>query len=326
MKDLRLVAAFAVGFGLAVLAGELPIATGAPFGGSHLVLDRDPPAEPGYYYGFNSYGGIEHDVFYFAQGDSVANARASDVIAFGHSHVQLALRPEFVVPEMKALGLRFFDLAFAPAESVGWATELIRRHDLHPKIALAHVGGFFVPRESFYVALMRASDSWTAWKRIFEFQGRWELSRRILRVLPYFAWSPLRPPLPYDLYRSSVHGSWYAVREPKMGIPLQWPPVPPPAPTDSIELARQFKDEIESRGGRLVLFQVPSPLASPDNARQIADALGVPLLEVSGPDFTLTDPGHLDSRSSALYVRALMEQFAALPEVERVRRDLAEPH
>lgn len=89
---------------------------------------------------------------------------------------------------------------------------------------------------------------------------------------------------------------------------------------DSIDLARELQREIESRGGTLVLFQVPSPLVSHSNAREIAAALQAPLLEVRDETLTLTDAAHLDSRSSRAFVEQLATGLSSLPEVDRIVR------
>jgi hypothetical protein len=310
---------FALGFALCAALGEW-VADSRIVRGTRLKLDRPIPDDEDAYYA-QGRGGIDHRIFYFGLDESVNHARRADVLLLGSSRVQFALRPEFLLPAMDELGLRVYNLAFAFQEPVGWSIELIERHDLRPRIVVANVDGFFNGRESDEAKSVRADNPWNARKKSFEFRAGWELTRRLHSMIPYFNWTSLRPSVFWHIYRSRSFGSWLIVQEPHWNVSIAWPPETERPAKDWIRFARPLKQQIEARGGKLVLMQVPSRQASPDVARDISDDLDVPLIEVLRDDLRSGDRSHLNRDSSEIFTQEFMRQFEKLESVRALLRE-----
>ena len=79
-------------------------------------------------------------MLYHDLGDSITNARAADIIFIGNSPIQLGIREEFIVPLAKQNNQKIFSLGSGHAESVGFAIDVIKKHNLKPKVMVILAG------------------------------------------------------------------------------------------------------------------------------------------------------------------------------------------
>jgi len=254
-------------------------------------------------------------VLWHALGESISNARQADILFVGDSRMPVGLREEVIVPAAGALGLRVFSLACGHVERVRFALELIRKHDLRPKIVVV-VGGPHIFKDGWSAPAEEARKltRWQAWKAWTEAEARWTLRSRLHSWLPKIDWFGHDLPSPWILYRSTRTGWLLPVVEPSASIPVGVVP-DDPSYASLLPLARELKQELDGRGTLLVLSVVPYRTTRTGHLPFLAQELGVPVVLPSFDGMFAADGSHLNRSSGASYAQAFWSQFLALPEV-----------
>lgn len=250
-------------------------------------------------------------------GESIDNARRADVLFVGNSRMPLGLREEVIVPAADELGVRAFSLACGHSDKVSLALELIRRHDLRPKVVVVS-GGPHVFVEGLSDNARRALESsrWEAWKRWMETRARWAIQSRVHRVVPKLDDHGDRLTSAWIFYRSERTGWWQPMLEPTGGIPIQVV-ADLPSYEYTLPLARELLAELEARGSQLVITIVPYGDTRVGHLPFLAERLGVPMVLPPFDGLQLADGSHLNRDSALRYSRAFWERFERLPEVRR---------
>jgi hypothetical protein len=78
-------------------------------------------------------------------------------------------------------------------------------------------------------------------------------------------------------------------------------------------------DMLSSLGGRAIFILVPHSSYCPQQARELAEALDVPLILVSPDGYTSADGGgHLDKRSAVIFTAKVLDQLGQTPVFKRL--------
>jgi len=306
-------AAFVVSFTAAVITlPQLPVGE-KPHASAHKMPEFEVP--PDAFFIYSTGDELSQMVLYHGLGDSIDHARQADILFVGDSRMPLGLREEVIVPEAAKLGLRVFSLGCGHVEKVRFALDLIRKHDLRPKLVVV-AGGPHVFEDALSEPAEQAEEltHWQAWKTWTEAEGAWAIQMRLHSWLPKIDWFGPGLSFPWIVYRSSRTGWWLPAREPNGSYPVR---VAKEAPSYEkyLPLAREFKEELDRRGAGLVLTVVPYGDTRSGHLPYLARELGVPMV-VPGFDGMFTSDGsHLNRASARQYSKLFWSRFIALPQV-----------
>jgi hypothetical protein len=276
-----------------------------------IAEDVPPAVGDAYYLAHDKGGHVDHHVLYHGTDpQSVENLRMSDVLLLGNSRLLFAFSRQSLRSFFPRHGLTYFMLAFGHRESDAFPRAIIERFDLRPRLVIVNADRFFGGPTSAFARSVMAASRFDAWKLWFEAEVTHLARRRIHR------WIPHLPDLRAGereliAYRSRRDGTWLvATRFSGLGAPF--PPEPPqdlPVDARRLEAARTFKDDVEARGGRLVLCLVPSPRASRNDAVALARDLGVPLVAPHPNGLAAFDGSHLTRESADRFADAFFAEL-----------------
>ncbi len=258
-------------------------------------------------------------VLYHDLGDSIAHARQADILIVGDSRAQMGLREDVIVPEATQLGLRVFSLACGHAERMRFMLEVIRRHDLRPKIVVA-VGGEHIWTDgvSGPAARAMAETHWAAWKEWIEARAAWSAQVILHSHLPRIDFFDQELTQGWVLYRSAGTGWWRPALHPvEPAYPVELSPEDHGEHDYLLPFAREVKAALDRRGALLVLSIVPYGDTRSRYLPFLARELGVPSVVPSFDGLFTCDASHLDPESAARYSRSFWNELIALPEVRR---------
>lgn len=261
---------------------------------------------------------LSQAVLYHDLGDSIAHARQADILVLGDSRAQMGLREDVIVPEARKLGLRVFSLACGHAEGMRFPLEVIRKHDLRPKIVLA-VGGQHIWDDSVSGPARRAmaQTRWDAWKAWIEGRAAWSFQLWLHRYLPRIDFFDQDLTAGWVTYRSPATGWWRTPLQPSGKYPIR-AITEDRGPYDRLfGLARELKHELDSRHAQLVLGIVPYRDTRAGYLPDLARDLGVPTVVPSFADLFTSDSSHLVPESAERYSHEFWSRFISLPEVRQ---------
>jgi hypothetical protein len=272
---------------------------------------------------------LDYDVYYHGLHDWAQYARRTDVIFTGNSRAMYAFHREAVRPVFERLGLTYYNLAFAGGADV-FPLAIIRRFDLHPKVLVVNVHGFFANDPARWGTATMQRDWFGAWQLVWEREMSWIVRRRLHAVLPHLPTLIVHRKSEQVIYRRIDDGTWRWVMpiiEPKPigGIPERH--TDDAAENAGVDRwssimasnAPDFIKSMEERGTAVVLVYVPwSDQVGYYSALSIAKQLGKPLV-VAWPDGLVGAVGsHLGEESARRYVDALVPMLLDLPEFRRL--------
>jgi len=297
------------------LVRKLPIREGR-YPREALMPEIDVPRGREYFFASAPHE-LSQSILYHDLGDSIANARRADVLFLGNSLMPLALREEFLVPKAGRLGVRLFSLGVGHAENGRFPLEVIRKHDLRPKIVVVNAtAGFFDRRGRFSPPAREAMEGtrWDAMKRVIEGIGSWRIQLLVHSFLPKLDFLDQRMLPKAVMYRSSRTGWWYPALEPRSRYPVR---INPPEKNFDhlLPFAREYKRELDERGTLLVLTHIPGGKTYLAHLPLLTRELGVPLVAPKLDGLQTTDGAHLDRESARRFSAAFWKGFIALPEV-----------
>lgn len=284
-------------------------------GGEHPQSLRTPDyPDPGADAFFVSDGGDElsHIVLYHDIGASIKQARQADILLFGNSRAQMGWQERVFVEGAARGGLKVFNIAVGHADKTRFALDLIRRHDLHPRVVIASGGPFvFTEGVSPWAAEVMAMNAWDARKYFWERSAAWWIGSRLHRLLPRLDCFATGPQGHSILYRSAADGWWRNAMEPPGHFPVT---VQPERASYSftLPLARELKQELDNRGALLVLTMVPYKDTRSGHLAYLSRELGVPYILPSFDGLKTSDGSHLDRDSASRISMEFWQEFVAL--------------
>jgi len=258
---------------------------------------------------------LSHIALYHDIGPSIEHARQADILIFGNSRQQTGLREEVIAEEARRLGLKAFTIATGHADKTEFALEIIRKHDLRPRVLIASGGPFvFTNGLSPWAQEVMGMSRWDAWKLFRERSASWWLQSRLHRYLPRLDFFHTGSVYPWIHYRSWATGWWRNALEPPGRFPVTEQPE-----RDSYEhtlpLARELKRELDSRGAVLVLTMVPYTETRSGHLAYLSRELGVPYVLPSFVNLYTADGSHLDRESGLQISREFWQSFITLEDV-----------
>jgi hypothetical protein len=280
----------------------------------HISIANRPPG-PEYYLAHDRGGHLDHHVlFHGTDPEAMARLKEADVLFVGTSRMMFAIRSRVVTPWAVAHGLKYYALGFGHRDGDEWVLEIIRRHDLRPRLVVVNVDGFFGRRRSEWADRVRRDTRFGAIKAQLEGEIGHEMRRGIHQVIPNWIDLYGRPGFPFGnefiAYRSRENGTWRVTPwpEPSMAAPAEDYGVSEVGERIG-EPARAFKEEMERRGARLVLTFVPTPDAGPGNPVALGAMLGVPVVGMGVDGLTSHDGSHLSEESAVFWSRRLVDDL-----------------
>jgi hypothetical protein len=276
----------------------------------NISLAQRPP-DPAYYLAHDRGGHLDHDVLYHGtDAEALANLKNADVLFVGTSRLMFALRSRVLTPWAAGHGITYYAFGFGYREGDEWALELIRKHDLRPRLVVVNVDGFFARPLSPGARRTKRDSMFGARKRVLEGEIAHDARRYLHQVIPNWIDLYGRPGFPFGnefiAYRSRRDGIWAispwpAPSMPAASVDFQAEEVGPRIG----DAARAFKAELDARGSRMVLTFVPTPDASGGNPVAIGAMLDVPVVGMDVDDLTSHDGSHLSEESAVTWSRRL---------------------
>lgn len=258
---------------------------------------------------------LSHPILYYDLGESIAQAKKADIVFVGNSRTQLGLREEPITSAAEKLGLTTFNLAVGHGDGTFFAIELIRRHDLRPKIIVINGGPFiFNKHHSRWAQQVINMGAWNARKTVIEDTVKWRLSVLLHRYLPRIEYFDGKLTSLWIHYRSSKNGWWRNVREPGDRYEIKKGKERDNFPR-ALEFATEFKREMDARGTLIVLTTVPYRLVETNHLAWLSERLGMPFVLPSYDGLQTSDGSHLSPESAVLFSNRFFERFIVLPEV-----------
>lgn len=264
------------------------------------------PVDETWYLGYDR-GALDHAVIYHELGPAADYLRAADVVIMGNSRTQFAFHDAELAAFFERHGLTFFNMAFGYGERYSFPLRLMRHLDLRPRLVLVNAGNFFREGMSELAHKVVDESRFEGFKYASEGMLSFAVRRVLHQVYPRFAVSGAST---WIMFNSEQRGSWKAfVTVPeRREITVVRGQAEPLA--NWVQNGATLKAEIESRGGRMVLVDVPSgKLPRGYSVQKLADALGVPFIPAAIPHPMTDDGSHLIEDSAREFTRQFLAAF-----------------
>lgn len=275
---------------------------------------------------------LDHHILY--HGLDIAaerNLEHADVLFLGNSRTMFAASEKEFSAFFKSKGLTYYMLGFGFGEADRFATALIRKKDLHPKIVVVNADAFFIDEMSPWAEKVVQQERWEAQKFIFESEATFWFQRFVHKVIPHWSEFSRYQSSFYEalVFRSRENGCWR----------LSWsgnssPPVRAFTPNLIVSevlsktmttAALNFKAEMDKRGCLLLLMYVPSPDNNPSEAFGVSQLLKVPLLFQPVDNLATFDSVHLDDNSRRRFAAMILEELGTSKEFQQFCHDRTAP-
>ena len=280
-----------------------------------IASAADPPA--GHFLAHDRGGHVDHHVLLHGMdAETLGHLQRADVLLMGNSRLMFALRGTVLRQYFVTRGLRPFALGFGHEEQHQFPLEVMRRHQLRPRVVIANVDDFFGGVTSAWGVRVLQDSRFDAWKVEMEANASHVVRRALHRAVPHVPdiWDGERE---FILYRSDRDGSCFvATRFGRGGRLRSFYRGRDVLRPHNLELARAFKESVEATGAKLIFVLVPGPDVSLTHAQLLADAVGVPLVAPEVPDLRTMDGSHLTDESAARYAPVLLQHLD--PVLDRV--------
>jgi len=280
----------------------------------HIMLAQEPP-DDSHYLAHDRGGHNDHHVIYHGtDAEAIANLKAADILFVGTSRMMFALRSRVLEPWATTHGIRYYALGFGFRDGDTFVLEIIRKHDLRPKLVVVNVDEFFGNDLSPWAQRVVKDTAFNTRKRLWEAELGHESRRWIHQVIPNWLDLYGRPGFPsgneFIAYRSRVDGIWSISPwpEPQMPAPAEDYGPDPVGPRIG-DPARVFKAELDARGARMILTTVPAPGGSSGNPVAIGKLLDVPVVGMDVDGLTSHDGSHLSEESAVFWSRRLIQDL-----------------
>ena len=273
-----------------------------------IATAADPPGD--HFLAHDRGGHVDHHVLLHGMDDEMLdNLRRADVLLMGNSRLMFALRGPALRQYFVTRGLRPFALGFGHEEQHRFPLEVMRRHQLRPKIVIANVDNFFGGVTSAWGERVLRDSAFEAWKVRTEANASHTVRRAMHHVVPHVPdlWDGERE---FVIYRSERDGAWFIATDFGRGARLrEFYRGRDVVREHNVQLATAFKDAVESQGGRVIFALVPGRDVSLTHAQMLADMVGVPLVAPEVPDLRTMDGSHLTDESAARYASVFFQHL-----------------
>jgi hypothetical protein len=280
----------------------------------HISIASRPPGGD-YYLAHDRGGHLDHHIlFHGIDAEALQHLRAADLLFVGTSRMMFAIRSRVLTPWAIAHGVTYYALGFGHRDGDQWALDVIRRHDLRPKLVVVNVDGFFGRERSAWANRVRRDSAFAAHKARIEGELGHEARRLIHQAVPNWIDLYGRPGFPFGnefiAYRSRTNGTWWISPWPKPTMAAHAEDyVVEHVSERTLVAARAFQAELAARGARMVLTHVPTPEATGGNPVAIGAALGVPVVGMDVDGLTSHDGSHLSEDSAVFWSRRLVQDL-----------------
>lgn len=262
----------------------------------------------------SNYGDYDHGAFWLdLEPDTRRAAHEAEVLFLGSSRFQFGLSSPATVSWFSSPPISFYLLGFSHTENVAFIAPLLDRIRPLAKVYVINVDRFFSEAETAPAAeLLREPDSRAhyAEKRFWQ-----RLQEPVCRALPALCGNKLA------FFRRRDNGVWHL----KGSAPFESSMVGDGPPTDIdrwaqfTSIAKRFVERLPVDPECVILTIVPYDGTKRAEAREIAKALGLNLVEPDVSGLTTFDGSHLDSPSAERWSTA----FFALAG-DQIRRCVAD--
>jgi hypothetical protein len=259
------------------------------------------------------YGDYEHGALYFdLEPEAVRNLRAADILIIGNSRAQVAFSTAAMDAYAAAQGWRIYRLGFGFDEESAFAERLIRRYRPRPRMIIINADPFLTGNGSKVSdPLLSGADRLSGYVHLLIERLAQHVQRATCgaHVLPWLTCGQAR-----TIYRSRIDGTWditYYREDRKLPVVIEPARHLDLAPR-AIEVARRFLAAVHLAPSCLLLTSVPSNFATPLLARQVALALGSPLVEAPLDGLSTFDLSHLDAPSAERWAAQFLQQAEPL--------------
>ncbi|WP_316190123.1 MULTISPECIES: hypothetical protein [unclassified Bradyrhizobium] len=270
----------------------------------------------------------DQDIFFHQIGSSISRLKQADVVIVGSSLVSFAIDGEVARARLGRYGLKFYNFSFVGISSGEFTRRIAERFGIHPKLWIINAddgggGGHFFGdsiQRSFSgdVKTIAATTHGTlfALREVVRRNLRWRVEYIFKTWLHSNALErPDRVMIP-RFYRNAENGDADMTWFPRY-LGSDNPPVAIKPRTEChasekvVEIARHF---VATVGGRVVLTLVPNTYYCEQQARELAQALGIDLVLTGKTDYSSWDGGgHLDRRGRERFTADLMSALERLP-------------
>ncbi|MEM9305225.1 MAG: hypothetical protein AAGE01_24155, partial [Pseudomonadota bacterium] len=272
-------------------------------------------ADPGSdaFFAFTVDEDLSHVALFHDLAGTIDAARRAYILLIGNSRAQLGWREDVIQREAQALGLEVFNLAVGHGETAQFALDVIRRHDLRPRVMIVSGGPFIYSTDrSAWAETVQAMGGWEARKRFFENTAAWHIRAALHWFVPRLDYHGVPLTGGWVHYRSARTGWWRNALEPDNRYPVAFF-AEPASHAEPLAFARMLQAEAGSRGAMLVLTMVPYGNTQSAHVRVLADALGVPAIVPSFEGQETADGSHLHRDSAVRASREFWEAFVRHP-------------
>ena len=264
---------------------------------------------------FASQTELSHLYLYYDIGPSIENARKADILVVGNSRSQLGIR-EPLFDAAKELGLRAFNLGVGHADGSSFALDLIKRHNLRPKVIIVNGGSsIFYGGYSKWARKAMSMGEWNARKKIWEGTVGWWVKSKLHSFIPRVEYFKGRLTSHWVHYRSTDNGWWRNVLEPRRGYPISFVDKKPSDPR-SVPRATEFVEEMKARGSVVVLTTAPYRKANLNHLEHLSELLKISYVLPPLEGLKTADSSHLNFESAQRFTSDLWDRLIALPEVK----------
>jgi hypothetical protein len=282
----------------------------------------------------------DQDIFYHNIGSSIDNLRRADVVIVGSSLVAFAIDGTVVKDVLgNKHGLSFYNLSFVGISSGEFTRRLMEKYQIHPKLLIINAddggggGNFFGAgiQRSFSgdVKTIAATEHnrITAFKEVARRNMRWRLEGLFKTLFHSTALErDDRVPIP-RFYRDAATGDADMIAFPKyenIDNPATLIKRDPDCHTTD-EVVGRAKDFVRDIGGEVVLTIIPNTHYCEQQAREIANKLGIELVLPGKLTYSSWDgSGHYDRRGSFEFTTdfiAALEKTATFMRLENTARE-----
>ncbi len=258
---------------------------------------------------------VEHMALHHDLGGFIDYAREADVLVLGNSRAQCGFDPDVLRAVAAQGGPVFYNLACSE-ENIKWGRALIEQHGLQPDTVVVAVDHLVLSDEQTPRSLQAASTPWwTVCRMMLEGEARWALGERLHKFVPRITlgqFHSLRNR--WIIAREVATGSWRPLKHPMGNRPavLQDPATDIGLNEERLNNAKDFVADMKKKGIEVVFTYVPSAAQSPQQALDVAEALAVPLILVSGDELRTLDGSHLVPDSAKRFTIEFLRQFELL--------------
>jgi len=275
----------------------------------------------------------DQDIFFHDIGTSIEHLRQADVVIVGSSLVAFGINGNIAAKRLARYGLTFYNMSFVGISSGEFTRRIAERFRIHPKLWIINAddgggGGHFfgdTVQRSFSgdVKTIAATEHsrFKAFREVVRRNLRWRAEALFKSLFHSTALErPDRVIIP-RFYRDAATGDADMTAFPRYenadnpSVAIK-PRAACHASEQVVRIARRF---VATVGGDVVLTLVPNTYYCEQQARELAQKLGVELVLTGKLGYSSWDGGgHLDRRGSNAFTRDLISALEKTPTFQRV--------